>query len=360
MSPLPLPVLVPAAGRHPLVDRLIAEGLPAADITLVTAGSGGAATGRHFALRERLQAMTGIGLGPSGGATALPDRHHLPATPDRPALSYLAAGTPVGRRVVFLHGTPGDATDWAPFLHRVPDGQHRLAVDRPGFGQSGPGAPVVTLPDQARAIAGLIARAGAPAVLVGSSYGGPVALQLAAEHPELVAGVLLVGAAADPARERVEAIQHLAARRGIARLLPRPLAHANAELLALARELADLAPRLGRIRAPVTILQGLSDTLVPPENAGYLASRIGAAARRRVVLVERAGHFLHLLRGSLVDAVLHQLVEDTAPGADPAQGRGRRNGAAPHAGQGWPPAARQDTPPPRQTATPDAQKGSKT
>ena len=99
----------------------------------------------------------------------------------------------------------------------------------------------------------------------------------------------------------------------------------------------DLAPRLGLIRAPVTILQGLADTLVPPENAGYLASRIGVAARRRVVLVERAGHFLHILRGTLVDAALHQLVEDTAPGADPAGGAagtgpGRRIGAAPRSG----------------------------
>ena len=338
-----LPDLVPAEGRHPLADRLIAEGLPAADVALVPAGTAGVAPGLRFALRERLQAVTGFGLDPAGGPAAPPDRHHLPATADRPALSYLAAGDPAGRRVVFIHGTPGDATDWAPFLGRAPAGQHRLAVDRPGFGQSGPGGPVVALPDQARAIAGLIAIGGAPAVLVGSSYGGPVALQLAAEHPELVAGVLLVGAAADPERERVEPVQHLAAWRGIARLLPRSLAHANAELLALARELADLAPRLGRIRAPVTILQGLADTLVPPENAGYLASRIGVAARRRVVLVERAGHFLHILRGALVDAALHQLVQDTAPGADPAGGEsggatgpgeasGRRNGAAPRSG----------------------------
>ncbi len=323
MTETPLPFPEAAPGRHALADRLVAGGMDARDVMIAPADKGGPAapTGRAWALRERFQAVTGFGLGPAAALAAPPGRHLLAAAADRPALSYLAAGDPGGRPILFIHGTPGDAGDWAPFLNRVPAGQHRLAVDRPGFGQSGPGGPIVTLPGQARAIAGLIEAGGAPAVVVGSSYGGPVALQLAAAHPEMVAGVLLVGSAADPAQERIDPMQRLAALRGIARLLPRPLSHANAELLVLARELAELGDRLGRIRAPVTILQGLADTLVPPENAGYLASRIGAAARRRVVLVERAGHFLHILRGSLVDSALRHLIDDTAPAR-------RRPGAA--------------------------------
>jgi pimeloyl-ACP methyl ester carboxylesterase len=48
--------------------------------------------------------------------------------------------------------------------------------------------------------------------------------------------------------------------------LPKALAHSNAELLALRRELEELGNGLGWIRAPVTILQGLHDTLVPAES----------------------------------------------------------------------------------------------
>jgi pimeloyl-ACP methyl ester carboxylesterase len=147
-------------------------------------------------------------------------------------------------------------------------------------------------------------------VVVGSSYGGPVALRLAADHPQLVSGVLLVGAAADPEREEVHPLQHLAATRALRGLLPRALAHSNAELLALRRELEELGKAIGQIRAPVTILQGLHDTLVPAENSAYLAARLVGALRRRVVLVEQAGHFLHILFSELVEEVLSQVLAD--------------------------------------------------
>ena len=51
------------------------------------------------------------------------------------ALSYLDAGEPNGRLVVFVHGTPGNARGWSDYLLHVPAGFHYIAVDRPGFGE---------------------------------------------------------------------------------------------------------------------------------------------------------------------------------------------------------------------------------
>lgn len=299
---------------HAVIDRLLSGGLAESDLTIAgTGGPHGDGALRRFgwSLRERVQAMSGLGLSSAAGPGAPPRRGLLPGDGAGPDIGYLGAGDRGGRAVLFIHGTPGAAADWTPFLARVPDGQNRIAIDRPGFGRSGPAAPLTGLADQARAIARLIAAGQGPAVLVGSSYGGPVALQLAAAHPDLVAGVLVVGSAGDPALEAPHPLQRLAAARGLRRLLPRALRHANAELLALGDELEQLGRRLRRIRAPVTVLQGLQDTLVPAANAPYLAERLEAARRRRVILVEREGHFLHILRPRLVESALSQLIAAT-------------------------------------------------
>ena len=264
----------------------------------------------YRSVRERFQAVTGLGLPHAARVKDRPPRLRLVGRGALPDLSYLAAGDPAGRKVLFIHGTPGAASDWTALLRTTPQGQHRLAVDRPGFGQSGPGAPVVGLSEQAHAIASLVRNGNRPAVVVGSSYGGPVALQLAADHPDLVSGVLLVGAAGDPKREEIHPLQRLAATRSMRSLLPRALAHSNAELLALRRELENLSKGIARIRAPVTILQGLHDTLVPVENSAYLAARLVGAMLKRVVLVEQAGHFLHILRADLVEEALRQVLAD--------------------------------------------------
>jgi pimeloyl-ACP methyl ester carboxylesterase len=89
-------------------------------------------------------------------------------------------------------------------------------------------------------------------------------------------------------------------------MMPRALAHSNAELLALRAELEALADYIGRIQAPVTILHGLRHTLVPTANTAYVAERLKGVEWKRVVLVAQAGHFLHLhllARGHVEDAL---------------------------------------------------------
>lgn len=300
-----------AASGHPLIRR-IGEVAPGVDLKVVghdlpRAGLAGR-LGRS--LRERFQAITGAGLSPPPFEAGPPLRGSVSLGGGAQKLSYLAAGDPSGRKVVFVHGTPGDASDWAGFLAAPAEAQHRLAIDRPGFGESAAIMPVVSLCEQARAIAELLEGVGGPAVVVGSSYGGPVALRLAADRPDLVAGLLLVGGAADPGHERIHPLQHAVATKALTALMPRALAHSNAELLALQSELELLSGDLSRIRSPVTILHGLQDTLVPAENARYLAERMTDVARMRCILVAQAGHFLHILKPGYVEDALAGLVRE--------------------------------------------------
>lgn len=259
-------------------------------------------------LREPLIAMTGIGLDAEieGDGSAI-RRYAIPQAGAGHDLAVLAAGPPMGRRVVFIHGSPGLGEEWLPFLTDVPQGRLHLAPDRPGFGESG-SEPVTALQQQADALVPLLGSAlQVPVVLVGYSYGGPVALRLAADHPDRVAGLLLIGAAADPGLEEIHPLQEVAALDFFQQLLPTELANSNAELMALQDGLEALQGDLARIRMPVTVVQGTADTLVPPSNADFLRAHLPVPPS--MIMVEGEGHFLPWTHGPLLTAALDCLMQ---------------------------------------------------
>lgn len=106
-------------------------------------------------------------------------------------LPYDDAGD--GPPVVFLHAGICDRTMWRDHVPALIEAGYRvLAPDLPGFGEAhpaaGPSAPWEDLHQT-------IEHAGAtPAVLVGNSFGGAVALRLAVTAPALVRGLVLVAA----------------------------------------------------------------------------------------------------------------------------------------------------------------------
>lgn len=206
---------------------------------------------------------------------------------------FWRAGDPHGRRVILVHGTPGSAAGWADMLLEAPGGLDYIAIDRPGFGETTPGVPEPSLARQAAAIAPLLVhRGGGWPILVGHSYGGPVIAELAAEVPDRIGGLVIAAGALDPAQEKVHPLQWTGRWFGIRSLLPRALFVANEELIPLKRELQRLAPRLGRITAPVTIVHGTRDDLVPYANTAYMMPRFSGAARVRLVTLKDQNHFL--------------------------------------------------------------------
>jgi pimeloyl-ACP methyl ester carboxylesterase len=226
------------------------------------------------------------------------------------ALSYLQAGDPDGRRVIFVHGTPGHAREWADFLLACPPGVNCIAVDRPGFGRTLPVQPVSSLAIQADAIAPLaIVAGGKRAILVGHSLGAPIVAQLAIEHPDRVGGLLLLAGAMDPDLERVMWLQRVGAWPPIEALLPRRLRTTNRELLPLKQQLQALASRLGELRIPVSILHGSRDPLVPYENVAF-DRRAFAQAAIRIDTIQGQNHFLPWNETARVQAALVQLLRE--------------------------------------------------
>lgn len=95
------------------------------------------------------------------------------------------------RDVVLLHGQPGLGSDWQDVIQRLPGTLRCLALDRPGYGSSAlrPGG----FAHNASAVVDeLDARGVERAVLVGHSYGGGVALSVAASAPHRVEALVLL------------------------------------------------------------------------------------------------------------------------------------------------------------------------
>jgi len=285
----------------------------------------------------------------------MPDR---PGRHERsPMLHVVDRGS--GPPVVLLHGQPGSASSWRPLIDQLEDGFRVLAPDRPGYGAT---------TDDGRGFDGntdLVARmvrdAGCgPAIVVGHSWGGGVALLLATDYPELVRGLVLVGSIGTP--DSINFLDRLLNVRvlgsvltsaglvGIGSLLPRmrrwsrvlpdgarEYVHATfpdelltdgvegawgrtketfmTEQVALVGELPRITAVLPRITVPTAVVEGNWDVVVPPASARSLAAAIPGA---ELVPVPGVGHFVPRDAAPVLAAVIREI--DHRAGRRPAGG----------------------------------------
>ena len=237
-----------------------------------------------------------------------------------------------GDPVLLVHGQPGLGRDWERVAEQLSD--HRLLiVDRPGYGQSGD--ETLSIEGNAEVLGDLVAELdAAPTTVVGHSYGGGVAIVLAARRPELVAGLVLVGSIgrADTvnALDRVLAapvVGEVVSAAGLftlGRLLPRLRQLADrrqfsatdwlraslpdrryervssqrgrrvwrsfvAEQRTLLREIGAVESALGSVRAPTVVICGAWDVVVSPSVSASIAASISGS---ELVSVARTGHFV--------------------------------------------------------------------
>ena len=113
------------------------------------------------------------------------------------ASTYDVDGPADGPPIVFVHGTRLSRAMWRAQMDDLNDVYRVVAVDLPGHGA------LADRPFTVRAAADHLARTieeavGGQAVVVGLSLGGYVAMEVAARRPELVRGLVLSGATAEP------------------------------------------------------------------------------------------------------------------------------------------------------------------
>lgn len=101
-------------------------------------------------------------------------------------------GDPCLPPVILLHGIPGWRGTWRPVAQLLATRAYIVAPDLAGFGESSAVPATFHAADHARLIVALIRTLGLPQVhLVGFDFGGPTAVMVCAQAPELVATLTL-------------------------------------------------------------------------------------------------------------------------------------------------------------------------
>ncbi len=223
-------------------------------------------------------------------------------------LAYLAINAQPSprRRVVLIHGAPTHAGSWLTFIRRCawtfPDVEF-IIVDRLGYGNSDR-ASEPGLESQARSLEPFLLPG---VILVGHSYGGPVALRAAADFPDRVGGVVLAAGACDANMNDAQTLRWLLDQVPV--VMPQTWATSNRELLALTDENRAMQPLLERVRCPVAMVHGTWDPVCPCDSTlSYLREQLVNASGIDVVAIPRAGHNVHLNYPAEIAAELHAMM----------------------------------------------------
>ncbi len=116
-------------------------------------------------------------------------------------INYEIAGK--GNAIVCLHGYSGSAQDWANQFDAFSPNYQVIAIDERGHGKSAApiGEDAYSVPVFAEDTLAVLKGLGIKrCCLAGHSLGGAIVLHLVLEHPEMVAGLILVDTAAEFAR----------------------------------------------------------------------------------------------------------------------------------------------------------------
>lgn len=195
-------------------------------------------------------------------------------------------------KVVIVTGTPSWSEYWAPTLAALPPEFTMVVADRPGFALSEPQGVVGSIGDQADALSPLLEAApGQQVILVGQSYGAPIAALMAQRHPDKVQALILVSPFFG---ERGKTARRLTGLGGMVRpMLPRDLKNSIAEVKGQAVQLPAARAALKGLTVPVLVVHGDADDFVPVASARALASGGGPDGRTRMIEVPGGDHFLN-------------------------------------------------------------------
>ncbi|GAA4403747.1 alpha/beta fold hydrolase [Nibrella viscosa] len=216
--------------------------------------------------------------------------------------------------LLLIHGAPGA---WYGYLRLLDDSLlqqrfHLISVDRPGYGYSRKGRkPLTGIDQQAHQIAHALSlnKSGRTAVVLGRSYGAPIAARLAMLYPDKVKHLLMVAPPIDPDREKFFWFSKWGKLPVVQLFLPGRLNTATAEKYAHPAELQQLQSCWSGLCLPVTVMQGGNDWLVDPANLDF-AKQVLADTQTNFIFLPEAGHLItnshpDLVRELILEAAVH-------------------------------------------------------
>lgn len=210
-------------------------------------------------------------------------------------------------KVLALHGWGRRGADFGRSLGSIPS----IAPDLPGFGATPPPDEVIGAIGYAEKILPILDGFDSPPLVVGHSFGGRVAVCLAARHPEIVGRLLLTGVPllrSGPGRKPSASYRMMRRlnRSGIVsdrRMEDLRRRRGSADYRAAEGLMRDILVKvvnegyeeeLKSIGSPISLLWGAEDREVPVETARRAVEIVREAGRTEVdlVILEGVGHHI--------------------------------------------------------------------
>jgi len=253
-----------------------------------------------------------------------------------------------GVPIVLLHGASSNLEVMRPLAGRLAQTHRVILLDRPGHGWSSREKFSDSTPQpQARMIAEALAKLGVgPAIIVAHSWSGALSLRIALDHPDRIAGLVMLAPVAYPWPGGVSQYNYVvttpvigsllahtvtlplglllsdSGARGVfapqampaafvtdsaTRLLLRPREFiANAwDLVSLRAAMAEQAPRYGSITVPITIIAGDVDKTVSTHIHSLPLAK--TAENARLIVLNGVGHMIQYAAPDLVVAEIEAM-----------------------------------------------------
>lgn len=211
--------------------------------------------------------------------------------------------------IVFIHGAPGSSADYTVYFKdkALREKSNLIAVDRLGYGYSDFGKAEVSLDKQAAMILFILKKYNLKnTILVGHSYGGPIAAKLAAIST--VGHVLLLAPAISPEDEKIFGISHIGDWTLTRWMVPKALRVATDEKMTHQAELEKMLPDWSKIRSRITYIHGDKDFIVPYANLSFIQDQIPEAQLNTITIPE-GNHFIPWKNYGLVKKELLNILE---------------------------------------------------
>jgi pimeloyl-ACP methyl ester carboxylesterase len=216
---------------------------------------------------------------------------------DTLCIQVASTGSDTLPMLLLIHGAPGA---WWGYMNMLDDTLlqkkfHIVSVDRLGYGNSWlkHRKPVSSIQKQAQCLLHVfeLNHSKEPAIVLGRSYGAPIAAAMAAMRPEQVKQLIMVSPVIDPEKEKFYWFSKYGRNPLIQLFLPREFNTATAEKYRHSEELEKMLPIWEKLTMPVVVIQGGDDWIGDPVNIEFAKKKI-PSLRSQYITIPKAGHML--------------------------------------------------------------------
>jgi len=194
------------------------------------------------------------------------------------SLRVITTGTKTGKIICFLHGAPGAWNAFETYLldSLLQSEAQLISIDRLGYGYSDYGNVEYSIIEQSASVEAVLNQFEYDSLLlVGHSYGGPIAGYLASQNPDKLIATLMLAPVIDPDGEKLFWFNGILENGIIKRFLPGFLNVSNTEKMTHARALEEIEDDWQKIGKPIVHMHCEDDWIAPyKENVDFSKNHI--------------------------------------------------------------------------------------